>query len=333
MRIGAIGLVCGLLAGCGDAPMARLPSARLLADARMAEARPARVIPARVFVSGHSLVDLPYPEYLEEIAAALGHRLAWQREYQVGSSIKQRSLNGPPPQNIDAMIITEQHGVLNSLVWEDTARYLREAHDSHISTNPGADTWFFVPWLSMDDPATPARWMSYERAAAYVWQCTVSGINAELQAAGRSDQIHLLPASLALVFLVETLRQEGRATVFSDDVHLTPGGKFYLALVTAGFMAGGLQADALGGLDGVKGVTADQRQVFLRTARRFLADYRGLPELSARGCREFLAESFIDDYWNYYRDAVLVKNTAALKARWSAWRLQQQSTSRLLQGR
>ena len=312
--------------------MARLPSARVVADSRMVEPAPARTMPARVFVSGHSLVDLPYPEYLQEIAGALGHRLAWQREYQVGSSIRQRSLKGPPPPNIDAMIITEQHGVLNSLVWEDTARHLREAHDSHISINPGASTWFFVPWLSLDDPVSPARWMSYERAAAYVWQCTVSGINADLLAARRADRIHLLPANLALVFLVETLQQEGRVTVFSDDVHLTPGGKFYLALITAGFMAGGLPADAMENLGAVAGVTQDERAALLRIARRFLADYRGLPELSAQGCREFLAESFIDDYWNYYRDAMLAKNSTALKARWSAWRLRQQSAARLLGG-
>jgi hypothetical protein len=330
MRFCTIGAICAFLAACGNPGMARLPSAAALSDARLTGPIPTARLPTRVFVSGHSLVDLPYPAYLATVATALGEPLAWQRQYMVGSSIKQRSPLILPPGDFNALVITEQHAVLNSLVWEDTHRFLREAHDAFVSRNPDGQTWFFVPWLSLNDPAHPQRWMAYEKAAALVWQCTISRINRELQVDGRVDQIRTIPASLALAYLIETLRQGGRPYVFSDDVHLIPAGKFYLALVTAGFMSGGLPADLPARMGAVDGLAPDEVQTMVQIAQRYLVAFRDQRELSEAGCRQFLADSFIDDYWNYYRDAVLAKNSSALKARWSVWRMQRRSMPALL---
>jgi hypothetical protein len=330
MRLCIIGMMCALLMACGNAGKARLPSAAALSDARLTVPPPTARMPTSVFLSGHSLVDVPYPAYLATISNALGEPLSWQRKYMVGSSIRQRGPLVLPPGDFNALIITEQHGVLNSLVWEDTHRFLREAHDAFFSRKPDGQTWFLIPWLSLDDPAQPQRWMAYEKAAAFVWQCMISRINRELHADGRADQIRTIPASLALVYLVQTLQQEGKPPVFSDDVHLTPAGKFYLALVTAGSMSGGLPADLPARLAAVDGVAPDQVQTMVPIAQRYLAGFEDQPELSEGGCRQFLAESFIDDYWNYYRDAVLAKNSSALKARWSVWRMRRQSTPALL---
>jgi hypothetical protein len=330
MKLCIFGMICAFVAACGNPGMARLPSAAVLSDARLTGPPPTARQPTSVFVSGHSLVDLPYPAYLATIGNVLGEPLTWQRQYMVGSSIKQRSPLILPPGDFNALVITEQHAVLNSLVWEDTHRYLREAHDAFISRNPDGQTWFFIPWLSLDEPAQPQRWMAYEKAAALVWQCTISRINRDLQADGRADQIRTIPASLALAYLIETLRQEGRPYVFSDDVHLIPAGKFYLALVTAGLMSGGLPPDLPARVGAVDGLAPDQVHTMVRTAQRYLAAFRDPRELTEAGCRKFLADSFIDDYWNYYRDAVLAKNSSALKARWSVWRMRRQSTPALL---
>ncbi|MEO6185578.1 MAG: hypothetical protein ABIP38_08070, partial [Steroidobacteraceae bacterium] len=257
----------------------------------------------------------------------------WQRQYVVGSSIRQRSPPSLPEDHFDALIITEQHGVLNSLAWEHTPHHLRAWHDYYIARSPAGQTWFFMPWLSMDDPGNPARWASYEQAAAHVWQCAVSRINRNLRAEGRPDQIRVIPASLALVHLTQALQQEGGPAVFIDDVHLTPIAKFYMALVTASFMNGELPADVLPRILGAtpESLSAADIRIMVRAALSFQAASRSRVELTESGCKRFLSESFIADYWDYYRDAILAKKSSALKARWSAWRMQQQSSVLLLE--
>ena len=46
--------------------------------------------PQRIFISGHSLVDQPLPDNLESIAKSLGTAIQWNRQYMVGSSIRDR---------------------------------------------------------------------------------------------------------------------------------------------------------------------------------------------------------------------------------------------------
>ncbi len=237
--------------------------------------------PQRVFISGHSLVDNPLPIYLARIAESLGQPLQWNRQYVIGSSIRDRSrgegrdtgwsgyatgynregeelhvieelrhprtIDGGP---YDTLIITEQHGVLDALVFSDTLRYLRHYHDRFIEGNAHGQTWFFEPWLGVIDKTNPARWIAYERAAAPLWQCIESRTNTSLSGEGRADRIAAVPASLALVALVERATRgevPGLATgptgrvldrVFHDTVHLTPLGSYYMALSSYAAISG-----------------------------------------------------------------------------------------------
>jgi hypothetical protein len=230
-------------------------------------------MPQRAFVSGHSLIDNPIPPYLARIAASLGPPLQWNRQYVVGSAIRYRTrgrdretgwegyvggynregqglnvieefrrprtTDGMP---YDTLIITEQNGVLDSIVLQDTVRHLRHYHDRFIDGNPKGRTWFYESWMGVIDKAKPARWIAYERSAAPLWQCVVTRINTSLAAEGRADRIESLPASLALVALVEkALRGEvaglaagdTRHTLdqfFQDEVHLKPLASYYIAL-------------------------------------------------------------------------------------------------------
>ncbi len=229
---------------------------------------------ARLFISGHSLTAQPLPDYMARVAQSLGRPLDWERQHMGGSSIKDRT-RGPGAASgwagfkmgenrvgsgldvaaelkgraYDSLLITEQHGVLDSLVWHDTVRHLRHYHDRFISGNALGRSFFYEPWLGIPGGTDIKRWMSYERHAAPVWQCITARINRSLQAQGRSDRITSLPASLALVELVD------RATtgdglpgisaaspadtikrLFSDDVHLTNLAFYYIALVAHGII-------------------------------------------------------------------------------------------------
>lgn len=236
---------------------------------------PAPVVatPQRVFISGHSLVDQPLPDHLARIAESLGQPLQWNRQYVVGSTIhdrtrgrdresgwagyatglnregqgldviqefrRPRTTDGQP---YDTLIVTEQHGVLESIVMRDTVRLLRHYHERFIEGNAHGQTWFYEPWLGVIDKRDPSRWLAYERAAAPIWQCVLTRINTSLAAEGRADRLRPLPASLALATLVERAVQgkvpglaaqsaEGVMNLlFRDHVHLTPLGAYYMAL-------------------------------------------------------------------------------------------------------
>jgi hypothetical protein len=314
--------------------------------------------PARVFVSGHSLVDQPLPGDLAAIAASLGTPIQWNRQYLAGSSIEART-RGRNPQGwqgyregvdrdgqgldvlgelarpakvgggaYDALLITEEHHLLTTLASSDTVRLLRHYHERFIAANPAGRTWFFQPWLGLDDRSDPRRWIAYERAASPVWQCIATRINVSLAAAGRPDRIEALGANLALASLVERATQgpgiDGVSAdsvpatlqrLFSDDVHLTPLGSYYMALVTYAALFDrspqGAWAPAA-----VPERSAAALQALAWDAVR--AERTAREMLSLEQCRERLQSSFIALYTGYLRDTLFRRELGSLRA-WLRW--------------
>jgi hypothetical protein len=147
----------------------------------------------------------------------------------------------PSGDRYDTLIVTERHDITYVLWLEDTATYLRHLQDRFIAGNPQGRTFLYHPWLDLDK-AAPATWIAHEKNALAGWECVASKVNQGLAAAGRADRVITLPAGLALVVLVEGVlagpvpgidgTPEARLSrIFSDDVHLTPLGSAYLALV------------------------------------------------------------------------------------------------------
>lgn len=187
------------------------------------------------FISGHSLVDRPYPDFIAAILGSLGSRYEWNRQYMVGSSIHQRIHGDNPPAKgftgyrqgdnregsgldvvqelrepatvstgrYDLLLITEQNGCLAGVYWNETVACLREYHDRFIAGNPQGVTFFHESWLSVSDITDPRRWIAYERGAAQVWRAIVARVNQSLAGQGRHDRILTLPMASALAALVE----------------------------------------------------------------------------------------------------------------------------------
>ncbi len=332
-------------------------------------AAPATDTTKRVFVSGHSLTDNPLPIYLARIAESLGTPLLWNRQYIVGSAIRYRSMGRGQqaawqgyrtglnregeglnvieefknPKTIDGkpydtLVITEQHGVLDSLVTHDTVRYLRHYHERFIEGNAQGRTWFYEPWLGVPDKAAPTRWIAYERAAAPVWQCIISRINTSLTAEGRTDRISSLPASLALAGLVERAMQ-GRVAglpsevprmmdvIFHDQVHLTPTGYYYVALAVYAAIQGRAPAGAwapeqvpaplAAALQQVAGETvATELTLRKPMALRDCADY-------VLGFKDLYFDHMRDDYWARQEQSWRMSYRRVrhnLDWRWQLWR-------------
>jgi hypothetical protein len=273
----------------------------LEAPRQLQRARP----PRRIFISGHSLVDHPFPEQLAQISAQLGMPLHWERHYLPGSSIRDRAHLPLPTGTFDTAMITEQHDVLSSLAWNDSQQQLRGWQDRMVAANPGAATFFYVPWLAMDDRNDPTRWIAYERAAFHVWQCINTQVNQDLASHGRTDRIATIPANLALAYLVGQMQRgaripgmEGaglRASVdglFTDGVHLTPLGSYYVAVVSYMGMSG-LEPEQPG---------TGQERFLADTAIRFF-NSRAHETRAMRGadCQRYMRTSFLDDYLSYSR--------------------------------
>ncbi len=168
-----------------------------------------------------------------------------RNDLEVDALAELRNPSGVSATRYNALLITEQHGLLGSLMWHDTVRCLRHYHDQFIATNPQGLTFFFEPWLDIERKSDPRSWIAYERAASPVWGRIVGRINLSLELEGRADRIVSIPAGLALAELVaaattgaglpQVTRGSVRDTVDAlvhDDVHATDAASFFVAAVT-----------------------------------------------------------------------------------------------------
>lgn len=232
---------------------------------------------SNIFISGHSLTDRPMPDFLSTFAARSGKPIWWNMQHLGGSSIRQRSLgtegatpgsgfatgtdrNGqvqdvraelqrpstPDGKAYDILIVTEQHRILASLLWQDSIGSLRAFQDTFITANPAGLSYFFTPWIDISDKAKPADWIAYERETFPVWQCMVAAVNNRIATDGRKDALYIIPAAPALAELIAYLsdgppkpgfeglsRRDIVEAIFADTVHLTPLGNHYIAAITS----------------------------------------------------------------------------------------------------
>lgn len=217
----------------------------------------------------------------------------------------------------DTLVITERHDILDTIRWEDTAGLLRHYHDRLIDGNPDAHTLLYHSWLDIDK-AAPQQWIDHEKNALYAWECVASKINLVLADEGRSDRITTLPVGAALVDLVEHVLADEVAgisgttpekmnAIFNDNVHLTPLGVYYAALVTyaAVFRSSPVGAVVPPGVD--PGAAADLQSI----AWDFVRDYYTAPNPGVHTmeeCRSFVSETVCPSFWTLLGDPGKIAN-------------------------
>jgi hypothetical protein len=310
----------------------------------------------RLFVSGHSLTEPPMPAYLATIAGSLGAPLQWNMQSIPGSPIRTRTegagaehayrhganregrnldvlaewraprtVSGGP---YDALLVAEQHGVLTALSFHDTPDALAGIHRHFTEANPQGRVWFYESWLSVDDKDDPSRWIAYERAASPVWQCVALRASRVLESMGKPSAIEPVPSGAALAALVErattqqvagisaATRRETMNRLFTDDVHLTPLGHYYMAAVAYATMwqRSPVGAEVPSSLEATAARTLQQQ------AWTFVSEWRAkhrAPSFAA--CRDHLRQSFIGQHWSYVRDTNWRREDGALQAyvRWA----------------
>jgi hypothetical protein len=233
----------------------------------------------------------------------------------------------------DILLITEQHGALGNLMWNDTVRALRSYHDRFMEINSRGQSFFFEPWLNVDQLDDPRRWIEFTRRESRVWGCVTSTINASLDAQGRSDRIINIPAGVAIAELLERAvskpgvpgltADDVSQTVrrlFSDDVHLTEVGVYYTALVTHGAIfrsqSGASDLQLPGGV--TPALSRRLAEIAWDVVSSYYNPYRPIP---VEACLEIVGGEFSSEYWRYFRDIRFSRDEFVPLAYARAWRL------------
>lgn len=147
-----------------------------------------------------------------------------------------------PGEIYDALVVTERHDLPGIARKEKTAYYLADMAKHLLTGNPDAEVLFYHTWLHID-PDAPWPWIDYERAISPMWECVASRANLDLPKRGDHPRVRVLPGGSALAELAAEL-WDGKVPgviagtpgarvrlLFSDNVHMSDIGRYYLGLV------------------------------------------------------------------------------------------------------
>lgn len=295
--------------------------------------------PRRFFLSGHSLTDNPYGNYIKAIGDSQGAPLGWNQQIVIGSPVRARTRGNHykdgvwdgyaagkdrdgRPVNVlaefarradplyDTLIVTEAHGTVAQLLWNDTVRFLRHFHERLIEHNSAARTFVVEPWETIKDLSNPTPWVENERNATVAWSCVVTRINTSLAHEGRKDRLSTIPTAPALAALVDAiasdrapavLREGGTraalARLLPDGVHLSNRGFFFAAALTYMQMTGRQLTKPWYPSNAFSASEALALQEF---AWNFLEDRkRNFSPLGLPACRRHIATRYCGT-WNLY---------------------------------
>ncbi len=142
------------------------------------------------------------------------------------------------------LVIAENHNAFDMLQWENTVPLLRHFYELFHVGSPNGRGYFYGTWKDVFDKNNPAPWIAHEREQLQLWEAIASRINTSLAAENRTDRLATLPANGALAELIDRAtttpgvagitQSNNTATlnvIFSDDVHLTRTGVYFMACV------------------------------------------------------------------------------------------------------
>jgi hypothetical protein len=232
-----------------------IPTLPGLDDAQMqalyADPLPAPDTPLAVFHIGHSLVNRDMPAMLAQLAGE-GHRY----ESQLGWGATLQSHWGDAPVNgfeqenahprfrpareavdsgdYDAIVLTEMVEIRDALRYHDSARYLAQFAEAARKARPDTRLYLYETWHNLDDPE---GWLDrLDADLPRYWEAGI--LRPALHQGPEGQRIHLIPAGQALAALVREVETRGgvgnltsRSDLFSDQIHLTDLGNYFVALV------------------------------------------------------------------------------------------------------
>lgn len=187
------------------------------------------------FISGHSLMDNPYADYLADISQSKNVTYQWNQQIGIGSPIRVRTSGNQLPPNdwagyhtgknrdsndmdviaelstpatigsnehYDALLITERHDILDVIRWEYTNSLTHHYHNRLLTGNPDGETYLYHSWLNID-PSDPQDWIEFETLMLNAWECVADKVNLTLASEDKTQSINIIPAGWGLAQLLQ----------------------------------------------------------------------------------------------------------------------------------
>jgi hypothetical protein len=194
---------------------------------------------ASVFFIGHSLVNHDMPSMLDCVARDLARRHAYRSHIGIGASLSWIHTHpergeGPNPQialrdgTEGILVMTEAIPLLDNYRYNDTVGYASRFAEIALAARADTRVYVYETWHFRRD----AGWREQLRSDRALWERIVTELDARVGGA----EVLLVPGGTALGALVDEARA-GRAggvqesQIFSDDIHMTSLGNYFIALV------------------------------------------------------------------------------------------------------
>lgn len=138
--------------------------------------------------------------------------------------------------HVDHLILTERFDIESVSEWHDTVGHLQLWRDQGRLGNEDIQTWWYWNWFEIPGWETTPDWQAWLKRVDEDTEIYTMRIK-QLDAGLASGRIYAIPGGQALAALVEAIGDGGirglsdPADLFSDGVHLTDIGGYFVSLV------------------------------------------------------------------------------------------------------
>jgi Secretion system C-terminal sorting domain len=210
--------------------------------------------PQKFYYIGHSLINLNIPFMVQQLADAANKPANYRHHINIGAPLilnwsEPSKFNGDlhwiAAQNREvehgtnfllelantgytALVMTEAQGFPSNFQWNNSILYGQKFDSVARKANPLIKTYCYETWDEVDSNNNFAIWRQNINRDSALWRQMAKGI--------RPDGL-IVPGGQAMAALYDALQQGavGRLTninqVFTDKIHLTNTGNYYIALV------------------------------------------------------------------------------------------------------
>jgi len=256
---------------------------------------------------GHSLIGPDLPDLVEGGLRQMRQPARVAAQIINGAPLKFNFENSAGAEGVDGkaelakgetevLILTEAIPLAAQIQWNDTAGQIAAFAALAREANPDVRVFVYETWHSRNsapgavvegDPGAGVAWRDRLTADLPLWERVVRG-----GAAKADTKIGLVPGGQAMALLADAVAAGDVPGVtsmddfFSDDIHLTPKGTYYMALVNLAAITGkspeGLPAKLTRSWKSRDAVIADDlARVLQRLAWRAVSSYEPAPVVAA----------------------------------------------------
>ena len=264
---------------------------------------------AKILYIGHSLVGPDLPVVVEGGLRAMDEAASVRAQIINGAPLKFNFEHSAEAQGVDGraelqkaetevLILTEAIPLAEHLKWNDTPGQIVRFAELARAMKPGVRVFLYETWHSRNsgpgttiegDPGAGTPWRERLNTDLPLWEGAVRDANSALG----EEVVALLPAGQAMGLLADAVAAgevpdaPSLDVFFSDDIHLSEKGEYYIALVHMAAITGkspeGLPARLTRAWKSRDGIVSEQMATVLqRLAWQAVSTYQPAPAPAAK---------------------------------------------------